>query len=81
MMKPEQIDSNEDLRLWAVEHEAKTCACRQRHEEIMKGVVKDMNCVKKRLWTMEQRGAWLSGVFAGVGALIGVAAACAFGQL
>ena len=68
-MRAEDINTQEDIRLWAVKHEAETKACRGRHEERISAVEATMEVIRKRLERIETRLAVIVAIAALVGSL------------
>jgi len=66
-MKPENIQTPEDIRLWVTKHEAETCACRMRHDKFGDDIERDVVVLKKKVDAIDKKIWFASGayVFAG----------------
>lgn len=66
-----EIKDVEDVKLWIAEHDGRINAYWDQQRQFNAEVQDDMRNVFSRLNAVERRAAWMAGVGAGAGALLG----------
>lgn len=70
-VRAENITDIETVKLWAVSHDAKIYAWWDEQHRLNDSMRSANKMLEGRISTIEKRIMWVSGAFAGVGALIG----------